>query len=66
VEAVRLPARAPNLNPNLERFVRSVKEQCFERMVFFGERSLQTAVANFLSHYYEERNQLDRRQRWLF
>ena len=56
VEAVRLPARSPNLNPNLERFMRSVKEECLERMVLFGERSLQTAVANFLSHYHEERN----------
>jgi putative transposase len=45
VEAVRLPARSPNLNPNLEHFIRSVKEECLERMVFFGERSLQTAVA---------------------
>jgi transposase InsO family protein len=56
VEAVRLPARSPNLNPNLERFMRSIKEECLERMVLFGERSLQTAVANFLSHYHEERN----------
>jgi len=37
---VRLPPRSPNLNPNLERFMRSVKEECLERMVFFGERSL--------------------------
>jgi transposase InsO family protein len=56
VEAVWLPVRSPNLNPNLERFMRSVKEECLERMVFFGEKSLQIAVAEFLSHYYAERN----------
>ena len=50
VEAVRLPARSPNLNPNLERFMRSVKEECLARMIFFGERSLQVAVAEFLIH----------------
>ncbi len=56
LEAVRLPARSPNLNPNLERFIRSVKEECLERMIFFGERSLQVAVAEFLSHFHAERN----------
>ena len=55
-EAVRLPPRSPNLNPNIERFMRSVKEECLERMVFFGERSLHAAVVAFLIHYYAERN----------
>jgi len=40
------------LNPNLERFMRSIKEECLDRMVFFGEKSLQNAVADFLAHYY--------------
>ena len=56
VQAVRLPPRSPNLNPNLERFMRSAKEECLERMVFFGEKSLQVAVAEFLSHFHAERN----------
>jgi hypothetical protein len=56
IEAVRLPPRSPNLNPNLERFMRSVKEECLECTIFFGERSLQTAVADFLVHYHQERN----------
>ena len=55
-EAVRLPPRSPDLNPNLERFMRSVKEECLERMVFFGERSLHAAVIAFLTHYHAERN----------
>ena len=56
VEAVRLPLRSPNLTPHIERFMRSLKEECLERMVFFGERSLQVAAAEFLSHFHEERN----------
>jgi len=55
-ESVRLPPRSPNLNPNIERFMRSVKEECLERMVFFGERSLYAAVLAFLAHYHAERN----------
>jgi transposase InsO family protein len=56
VKAVRLPPRSPNLNPHLERFMRSVKEECSQRMIFFGGRSLQIAMAEFCSHYHVERN----------
>ena len=56
VDAVRLPPRSPNLNSNLERFIRSVKEECLGRMIFFGERSLQAAAAEFLRHFHAERN----------
>ena len=56
VEPVRLPARSPNLNPNLERFMRSVKEECLARMLFFGERSLQVAVTEFVIHFHAGRN----------
>jgi len=55
-EPVRFPPRSPDLSPNLERFMRSVKEECLERMVFFGERSLHAAVVAFLIHYHAERN----------
>ena len=56
VKVVRLPPCSPNLNPHLERFMRSVKEECIERMIFFRERSLQVAVAEFLNHFHAERN----------
>jgi putative transposase len=56
VEAVRLPPRSPNLNPHLERFIRSLKEECLSRMIFFGEKMLRTAVDQFLDHYHGERN----------
>ena len=56
VKAIRLPPRSPNLNPHLERFIRSSKEECLERMIFFGEKPLQNAVADFLAHYHQERN----------
>ena len=37
VESVKLPPRCPNLNAYAERFVRSIKESCLDRMIFFGE-----------------------------
>jgi transposase InsO family protein len=56
VESLLLPARSPNLNAHLERFNRSLKEECLDRMIFFGEASLRNAVREFLFHYHGERN----------
>jgi len=56
VKPVLLPARSPNLNAHIERFVRSLKEECLERLIFFGESSLHAATANFLDHFHSERN----------
>src|SRR4030095_5193469 len=56
VESVKLPPRSPNLNAYAERFVRSIKQSCLERLILFGETSLRTAVQNFVVHYHTERN----------
>ena len=56
VECVRLPPRSPNLNPHLERFMRNVKEEPLERMIFFGETILRSIIPEYLRHYHEERN----------
>jgi len=56
VSCVLLPQRSPNLTPHIERFMRSIKEECLRRMIFFGEESLRRAVSDFLHHYHRERN----------
>ena len=56
IEPKPLPAQSPNLNAYAERFVLTVKSECLNRMVFFGERSLRRAVTEFMAHYHEERN----------
>jgi transposase InsO family protein len=56
VEPLVLPPRSPNLNAHLERFFGSLKSECLNRMIFFGERSLRHAVHEFLTHYHRERN----------
>ena len=48
VESVKLPPRSPNLNAYAERFVRSIKESCLKRMIFFGEESLRTATSSLI------------------
>jgi transposase InsO family protein len=55
-KSVKLPPRSPNLNAHAERFVRSVKESCLQRMIWFGERSLRKGIQEFMTHYHTERN----------
>ena len=52
----RRPARAPNLNAYTERFVRTIKDSCLERLVLIGEGSRRRAVREFVAHYHHERN----------
>jgi transposase InsO family protein len=56
VESVLLPPRSPNLNAQIERFFGSLKSECLNRMIFFGESSLRNAVREFIAHYHAERN----------
>jgi len=56
VKAVRCPVRAPNCNAFAERFVRSIKEECLDRMILFGEASLRRALTEYVAHYHAERN----------
>src|SRR6202158_1038853 len=53
---IRLPPRSPNLNAYAERFVRSIKSECLNRMIFIGQASLRRAVAEYVHHYHRERN----------
>ena len=39
-----------------ERCVRSVKEECLNRIVPLGERHLRKTLHEFATHYYRERN----------
>ena len=36
-EIIRLPPMSPNLNAYAERFVRSIKDECLNRMIFIGQ-----------------------------
>jgi transposase InsO family protein len=56
VETVRLPPRSPNLNAVAERFARTIKESCLERVILIGEASLRRAIREFETQYHHERN----------
>jgi len=56
VKPVLCPVRAPNCNAFAERFVRSIKEECLNRMILFGEASIRRVLREYATHYHIERN----------
>jgi hypothetical protein len=55
-KVVLLPPNSPNLNAYMERWFRSLKSECLERMIFFGRKSLENAVREYVEQYHAERN----------
>jgi transposase InsO family protein len=56
IEPLVLPPRSPNLNAHLERWNRSVKEECLSKLILFGEASLRHVLSNYAHHFHSERN----------
>jgi putative transposase len=56
IRVVLTTERAANENAYAERFVRSIKEECLDRMIPLGERHVRRAIAEFVGDYHLERN----------
>ena len=50
VHVVPTPLQAPNANVYAERFVRSIKHACLNRMVPFGGNHFRRALKEFVEH----------------
>src|SRR5450631_3829225 len=55
IEPVKVGPAAPNLNAYAERFVLSIKSECLDHFIVFGEDHLRHLIAEYLAHYLEER-----------
>jgi len=55
ITVVRTPRQAPNGNAYAERFVLSIKSECLNRLMLFGEASSRRALGEYLQHYQAER-----------
>jgi len=51
IKVKRLPFASPNLNAFAERFVQSIKQECLDQFVVFGERHLEYLVREFENYY---------------
>ena len=46
---------APNMNAYAEHFVKSIKSECLDQMIFLGKESLVRTIVEYVAHYHEER-----------
>jgi hypothetical protein len=60
------PERAPNANAYAERFVRSIKEECLDRLIPIGDRHFRRALTEYVEHYHRERNHQGLANRLIF
>jgi transposase InsO family protein len=56
IRVVQTPYQAPNANAYAERFVRSIKQECLNRVIPFGECHLRQTITTYVEHYHRERN----------
>jgi len=56
IESVKIPPFSPDCNPFAERFVRTLREQCLDRLIFVSENRLRSALRDFEIFYNQHRN----------
>jgi putative transposase len=55
IEIVNIPYQAPNANAVAERWVRSVREECLDRLIILNERHLRRVLQEYITYYNERR-----------
>jgi hypothetical protein len=51
VEIVDIPYRAPNANAFAERWVRTVREECLDKIIILNERHLRKTLQEYIAYY---------------
>jgi transposase InsO family protein len=51
IEIVNIPFEAPNANAFAERWVRSVREECLDRVIILNERHLRRVLIEYIAYY---------------
>lgn len=51
IAVIKAPVRAPRANAITERFVRTIRRECLDRMLILGRRHLQAVLTEYVEHY---------------
>jgi putative transposase len=63
IEVLRSPPQAPRATAYAQRWVRTVRRECLDRMLIYTARHLLAVLGEFVAHYHEHRPHPSRHQR---
>ena len=55
IEIIHTPFQAPNANAIAERWVRTVREECLDKVLILNERHLRRVLTEYMAYYNERR-----------